>query len=100
MLNPYYNLILLRRRGVPRDHEKHPMLTYLLKHDRQLRNLATKHLPYYLQNVPVDTEWPCYVPWARRSLAISSAHKIIMIHRKFLGLSFVNPVFEFTRKTC
>ncbi|KAJ5683555.1 hypothetical protein N7462_006720 [Penicillium macrosclerotiorum] len=72
----------------------------VLKYDRQLRTLATKHLPYYLQNVPIEVTWPCYVPWARRSLAISSAHKVIMIHRKFLSLSFVNPMFEFTRKTC
>lgn len=72
----------------------------VLKYDRRLRTLATQHLPYYLQNVPLDPAWPCYVPWARRSLAISSAHKVIMIHRKFLSLSFVNPMFEFTRKTC
>ncbi|KAJ5895012.1 hypothetical protein N7495_006703 [Penicillium taxi] len=71
----------------------------VLKFDRRLRTLAT-HLPHYLQNVPLDPSWPCYVPWARRSLAISSAHKVIMIHRKFLSLSFVNPMFEFTRKTC
>ncbi|KAJ5145367.1 hypothetical protein N7448_002759 [Penicillium atrosanguineum] len=72
----------------------------VLKYDRRLRTLATQHLPYYLQNVHLDPAWPCYVPWARRSLAISSAHKVIMIHRKFLSLSFVNPMFEFTRKTC
>ncbi|KAJ5770498.1 uncharacterized protein N7511_002549 [Penicillium nucicola] len=72
----------------------------VLKYDRKMRTLATKHLPYYLQNVPLDPSWPCYVPWARRSLAISSAHKVIMIHRKFLSASFSNPMFEFTRKTC
>ncbi|KAJ6028374.1 hypothetical protein N7540_003950 [Penicillium herquei] len=72
----------------------------VLRYDRRLRTLATKHLPRYLQNVPIDPSWPCYVPWARRSLAISSAHKVIMIHRKFLSLSFTNPLFEFTRKTC
>jgi hypothetical protein len=72
----------------------------VLKFDRRLRVLATQHLPYFLQNVPLDPSWPCYVTWARRSLAISSAHKVIMIHRKFLSLSFVNPMFEFTRKTC
>ncbi|KAJ5377018.1 hypothetical protein N7509_013904 [Penicillium cosmopolitanum] len=72
----------------------------VLKYDRRLRTLATQHLPRYLQNVPLDPSWPSYVPWARRSLAISSSHKVIMIHRKFLSLSFVNPMFEFTRKTC
>jgi hypothetical protein len=72
----------------------------ILEYDRQLRAFATTHLPYYLQNVPLDPSWPCHVPWARRSLAISSSHKIIMIHRKFLGLSFTNPVFSRTRRTC
>ncbi|KAJ5784581.1 uncharacterized protein N7503_009793 [Penicillium pulvis] len=72
----------------------------VLKYDRRLRTLATQHLPRYLQNVPIDPDWPCYVPWARKGLAISSAHKVIMIHRKFLSLSFSNPMFEFTRKTC
>lgn len=72
----------------------------VLKYDRHLRTLTTRHLPYYLQTVPLDPTWPCYVPWARRSLAISSAHKVIMIHRKFLSLSFVNPMLEFTRRTC
>jgi hypothetical protein len=72
----------------------------VLKYDRRLRTLATQHLPYSLQNVPLDPTWPCYVPWAWRSLAISSAHKVIMIHRKFLSLSFVNPMFEFTPRTC
>ncbi|RJE21822.1 hypothetical protein PHISCL_05841 [Aspergillus sclerotialis] len=72
----------------------------VLKYDRCLQNIASQNLPYYLENVPLDPAWPCYVPWARRSLAISFAHKVIMIHRKFLSLSFVNPMFEFTRKTC
>ncbi|PWY74303.1 hypothetical protein BO70DRAFT_341121 [Aspergillus heteromorphus CBS 117.55] len=74
----------------------------VLEHDRKLRALATQSLPLYLRNIPVEDhpEWPRYVPWARRSLAISSSHKIIMIHRKFLELSFTNPVFARTRRTC
>ncbi|PYH29127.1 Zn(II)2Cys6 transcription factor [Aspergillus neoniger CBS 115656] len=74
----------------------------VLEHDRKLRSLATQGLPLYLRNVPVEEhpEWPRYVHWARRSLAISSSHKIIMIHRKFLELSFTNPVFARTRRTC
>ncbi|PYH91553.1 hypothetical protein BO71DRAFT_359115, partial [Aspergillus ellipticus CBS 707.79] len=74
----------------------------VLEHDRRLRALATQSLPLYLRNVPVEDhpDWPKYVPWARRALAISSSHKIIMIHRKFLELSFENPVFARTRRTC
>jgi hypothetical protein len=72
----------------------------VLEYDQQMRYLATVRLPHYLQNVPIEPDWPCYVPWARRCLAISSSHKIIMIHRKFLGLSFTNPMFSRTRRTC
>ncbi|KAH8690466.1 hypothetical protein BGW36DRAFT_388813 [Talaromyces proteolyticus] len=72
----------------------------VLEYDQRLRLLATVRLPYYLQNVPIDPAWPCYVPWARRCLAISTSHKVIMIHRKFLGMSFANPMFSRTRRTC
>ncbi|KAL2839645.1 hypothetical protein BJY01DRAFT_27360 [Aspergillus pseudoustus] len=72
----------------------------VLEHDRRLRMLATQGLPRFLQNEPLQPDWPCYVPWARRCLAISLSHKVIMIHRKFLALSFTNPVFVRTRRTC
>ncbi|EXJ81619.1 hypothetical protein A1O1_07684 [Capronia coronata CBS 617.96] len=71
----------------------------VLVHDRKMRSLATGRPPF-LANTAFDANWPCYIPWARRAIAMSSAHKIIMIHRKFLGLSFTNPVFAFTRRTC
>ena len=72
----------------------------VMQSDTQMRAFVTKHIPYHLKNVPIEEHWPCYVPWARRALTFSLSHKIIMIHRKFLGLSFTNPAFEFTRKTC
>ncbi|KAL4966126.1 uncharacterized protein BDV14DRAFT_208371 [Aspergillus stella-maris] len=72
----------------------------VLEHDRWLRSLATEHLPLFLQNGPIDPAWPAYVPWARRCLAISLSHKVIMIHRKFLAPSFTNPLFTRTRRTC
>ncbi|KAL4784474.1 hypothetical protein BJX76DRAFT_367674 [Aspergillus varians] len=72
----------------------------VLEHDRQLRSLATQSLPRFMQNVPLEPDWPCYVPWARRCLAISLSHKVIMIHRKFLALSFTDPAFIRTRRTC
>ncbi|KAL4946456.1 hypothetical protein BDV06DRAFT_218386 [Aspergillus oleicola] len=72
----------------------------VLEHDRWLRNLATRGLPFFLQNGPIQPDWPAYVPWARRCLAISLSHKVIMIHRKFLAPSFTNPLFIRTRRTC
>jgi hypothetical protein len=72
----------------------------VLKWDKHLRALVTAECPSCLSNCPFESDWPDYVPWARRALAISSSHKIIMIHRSFLSESFLNPAFEFTKRTC
>ncbi|KAK4901806.1 hypothetical protein LTR27_001578 [Elasticomyces elasticus] len=69
----------------------------VLKFDRTLRSLATEQRPSFLSRTPSE---PDYAPWARRAAAISSSHKIIMIHRKFLSMSFTNTAFTFTRRTC
>ncbi|KEF52010.1 uncharacterized protein A1O9_12000 [Exophiala aquamarina CBS 119918] len=71
----------------------------VLVHDKKMRALATARPPF-LANTALNENWPCYIPWARQAIAMSSAHKIIMIHRKFLGLSFSNHFFAFTRRTC
>ncbi|KAF2622082.1 hypothetical protein BU25DRAFT_353134 [Macroventuria anomochaeta] len=73
----------------------------VLKYDEKMRKLATASMPTFLfTNATIDATWPVWVGWARRSLAICAAHKIIMIHRRFLGLSFTNTAFSFTRRTC
>lgn len=72
----------------------------VLKWDARLRTLATHQRPAFLREVPVEPDWPDWIPWARRALAISSSHKIIMIHRSFLSASFRNAAFVFTRRTC
>ena len=72
----------------------------VLHWDARLRELATRGRPVFMTNAPLDPSWPTWVPWARRALAITSSHKIIMIHRSFLLDSFVNPAFAFTRRTC
>ena len=72
----------------------------LVKWDKQMKTLTTTGKPYYLDDVPIEPGWPEYIPWARRAAAISSSHKIIMVHRSFLSESFTNPAFAFTRQTC
>jgi hypothetical protein len=71
-----------------------------LRFDAKMRALATLRRPYCFANVPSDPLWPMYATWGRMNLTISSSHKIIMIHRKFLGRSFTDSAFAFTRKTC
>ncbi|KAF2026263.1 hypothetical protein EK21DRAFT_103342 [Setomelanomma holmii] len=72
----------------------------VLKWDSRLRTLAIQERPTFLTGSPLEPNWPSWIPWARRALAISSSHKIIMIHRSFLSDSFTNPAFSFTRRTC
>lgn len=87
--------------AVANSHTLYTKYEQVLIHDDKMRKLATASMPTFLSsNAPVASSWPIYVPWARRSLAICAAHKIIMIHRKFLGMSFTNAAFAFTRRTC
>lgn len=72
----------------------------VLKWDTRLRTLAIQERPAFLSTIVLEPGWPMWIPWARRALAISSSHKIIMIHRSFLSDSFTNPAFGFTRRTC
>jgi len=74
---------------------------HVLDFDSRMRALATKGMPRYFHITdPIDPSWPEWVPWARRSLTICFAHKIIMIHRAFIRDSFTNPIFAITRMTC
>lgn len=73
----------------------------VLDYDAQMRSLATEGLPRaFNMREPIQPDWPAWVPWARRSLTICFAHKIIMVHRAFLGRSFTEQTFDFTRRTC
>jgi len=74
---------------------------HVLDYDNQMRNLATKGMPRYFHVLePVDASWPEWVHWARSSLTVCFAHKIIMIHRAFIRQSFTNPAYSMTRVTC
>jgi len=84
-------------------HSNTPFTKYehVLTYDTKMRDLATASMPTFLSTrSPIPDDWPNFVPWARRSLAICAAHKIIMIHRKFIDLSFTSSAFASTRKTC
>lgn len=73
----------------------------VLDYDAKIRTMATEGLPKFFSVLePISSEWPKFIPWARRGLTICFAHKIIMIHRAFLGRSFTEPAFDFTRRTC
>jgi hypothetical protein len=72
----------------------------VLAFDKKMRKLAKEIPDYFSVTAPVHPSWPVFIPWARRSLTICFAHKIIMIHRAFISSSFTNPAFQITRNTC
>lgn len=73
----------------------------VMEYDSKIRTLATKGLPRYFHVIePIDPAWPQWVVWARKSLTVCFAHKIIMIHRAFIRQSFTNLTYSVTRMTC
>ncbi|PYI28707.1 hypothetical protein BP00DRAFT_350408 [Aspergillus indologenus CBS 114.80] len=78
-----------------RDQYAHVLLL-----DKRMRSVV-KGFPRFLLQPDVEKELE--TPWlgiARRSLAITAAEKIIMIHRPFLFLSFHSSSYQHTRRTC
>jgi hypothetical protein len=86
--------------GVESSNTLYTKYEQVLKFDREVRELATRMRPTFLANTSIESHWPGYIRWARSAAAISSSHKIIMVHRKFLNLSFTKSAFAFTRRTC
>ncbi|RAL13470.1 uncharacterized protein BO97DRAFT_39309 [Aspergillus homomorphus CBS 101889] len=73
---------------------------HILMLDQRMR-FVVKGFPSFLLQPDVEKELE--IPWlgiARRSLAITAAEKIIMIHRPFLFLSFNSSSYQYTRRTC
>jgi hypothetical protein len=86
---------LLQAQTLPAKYEQ------VIHFDQKMRDYVTTKLPSCLSSqAPLDPTWPRWVELARHSLTITSAHKIIMIHRRFLGISLFDNRFEFTRRTC
>ena len=73
---------------------------HILHIDQKMRTVV-KNIPSFL--LRPDKEKEEQILWlgiARRSLAITAAEKIIMIHRPFLFRSFHDQTYSYTRRTC
>ncbi|EPE03043.1 c6 zinc finger domain containing protein [Ophiostoma piceae UAMH 11346] len=92
----------------PMDNRKPPLEAYkhILECDRMMRTNVAKIPEYLLRDDGPAAAKNASVPWlplARRTLAISAAEKIIMIHRPVLFDSFQkqnSSAFKQTRTTC
>ena len=69
----------------------------VLKYDSRLRALGAGSVYQSFLTEVTETFRPQWVRWARGVASIVYAHKIIMIHRSFLGKSFTDPRFAYTK---
>jgi hypothetical protein len=73
----------------------------VLRYDAIMRALALEKVPKWLDvRNPLNPSWPRWAVWARRSYQASCAHKIIMVHQSFLGKSFKDSRFTYSRWAC
>lgn len=72
----------------------------VLEYDKKMRKVASEAPPCLNIRGAIDVTWPPWVLWGRRSIDICLHHKIIMIHRQFLGRSFTDPAFSYSRTAC
>ena len=73
----------------------------VIEYDAKMRAVASAGLPLWLDSrEALEPHWPEWVPWARRSFNLCYYHKIIMTHRPFLGRSFREPAFDYSRRAC
>lgn len=73
---------------------------HILRVDQRMRAIVKSIPSFMLRPDPIKE---AQIPWltiARRSLAITAAEKIIMIHRLFLFRSFHDPTYAHSRRTC
>jgi len=86
---------------IPVQNDLEARYEVVLRYDTKIRSLYASKLPWFLSyNTPFDPSWPRWVLWSRRLHQISSYHKIIMVHQSFLGRSFKNPRYTYTRWAC
>ena len=69
----------------------------VLKYDSRMRALGTELVPQLFPADESQTSRPQWVRWAKSVATIVQAHKIIMIHRSFLGKSFTDSRYTYTR---
>ncbi|KAJ5108823.1 hypothetical protein N7456_005498 [Penicillium angulare] len=73
---------------------------HILRVDQKMRAIVKNIPSFMLRPDPIKE---AEIPWltiARRSLAITAAEKIIMIHRLFLFRSFHDSTYVHSRRTC
>ena len=69
----------------------------VLKYDLKLRALGTEPFSPSVSSGLAEVIGSQWLRWAKGIACVVHAHKVIMIHRSFLGKSFSDPRFAYTR---
>lgn len=70
----------------------------VLKYDSRMRAVGAEAMPQSLCFTDAtENSKPQWARWARGTAVIVLAHKLIMVHRSFLGKSFTDQRFAYTR---
>lgn len=69
----------------------------VLRYDSKMRVLGTQSMRHLFSSRATKASGSHWVRWAKGVASIVQAHKIIMIHRSFLGKSFTDPRYTYTR---
>ncbi|RDI84230.1 hypothetical protein Vi05172_g5654 [Venturia inaequalis] len=86
--------------GISKSEDVASRYEHVINVDRQMRKVVTKIPSAILRDHGAAGRGPEWLTLARRTLAITAADKILMIHRPFLVRSFQSPAYLFTRTTC
>ena len=69
----------------------------VLRYDSKMRVLGTQSMRHLFSTETTKASGSQWVRWFKSVASIVQAHKIIMIHRSFLGKSFTDPRYTYTR---
>jgi hypothetical protein len=50
--------------------------------------------------LPLPPNAPAWLEWQRNAYLVSTAHKVIILHRPFLGRAFKDPRYKRSRDVC
>lgn len=78
------------------DHNKNPSYPFLLDQDTRLQDIITNVPAWMREGGPTDGMPPC-ADLLRTSFRISSAHKVVTLHRPFFHLSFRDTRYQSSR---
>ncbi|WWD18253.1 hypothetical protein CI109_102703 [Kwoniella shandongensis] len=74
----------------------------ILRTDEQVQEILAA-APAWMRSVeiPLEASWPLWVEWQRRVFMVSAAHKVIVLHRPYLGRAFRGDVqYAKSREAC